>query len=299
MLLAQYKNGNYIVRLFDDGTKARFNKLDNLTPSFAESIDISITTVCNGACQYCYLNCTPQGKHADLNQPFFDTLHAGTEIAINGNDLTHPDLENFLIRMKAKGVITNITVNQKHFNSNIEKLKDWQDRQLIWGVGISLTDSTDPTLVQNMHYLKNTILHVIDGLFTAQDIENLKNKDIKLLILGYKIVGRGKAYYDQNKEDIEKNIEYLRKNLWEFRKYFTGIGFDTLSTAHLEMRKQVGEEIWNFHYMGNEGTYTFYIDACNGKFSISSMDEEHKWDVTDNVDEMFTFVRNFVSKNGD
>ena len=42
-LLAHYTNGNYEVALFDDGTKIRKNDLDNLTPSFAESNDITIT----------------------------------------------------------------------------------------------------------------------------------------------------------------------------------------------------------------------------------------------------------------
>ena len=52
-LIAKYKNGNYTVRLFDNGTKIRMNKLDNLTPDFAESMDVTITTVCNGGCKYC------------------------------------------------------------------------------------------------------------------------------------------------------------------------------------------------------------------------------------------------------
>lgn len=65
-LLAKYKNGNYTVRLFDDGTKIRMNDLDNLTPSFAESMDVTITEKCNGGCQYCFSEdtevSTPNGK---------------------------------------------------------------------------------------------------------------------------------------------------------------------------------------------------------------------------------------------
>ena len=45
-LLAKYKNGNYNVKIYDDGTKIRYNDLDNLTPEFAESNDVTITTVC-------------------------------------------------------------------------------------------------------------------------------------------------------------------------------------------------------------------------------------------------------------
>ena len=44
-LLAHYKNGNYDVILLEDGTKIRYNKLDNLNPSFAESIGAEIIIV--------------------------------------------------------------------------------------------------------------------------------------------------------------------------------------------------------------------------------------------------------------
>lgn len=73
-LIAKYKNGNYTVRLFSDGTKIRMNDLDNLTPDFAESMDVTITTKCNGGCQYCFDEntkvSTPNGKIKikDLNK---------------------------------------------------------------------------------------------------------------------------------------------------------------------------------------------------------------------------------------
>ena len=290
-LLANYKNGNYTVLLYENGTKIRMNKLDNLTPAFAESIDISISTVCDGGCQYCYLNCTPQGKHANLHHPVLETLHAGTELALNANDMSNPDLEDFLVRMKEKGVICNLTINQKHLNKHIDTILDWQERHLVWGVGVSLVDSSDKTLIENMNKIKNSVLHVIDGLFTKQDIENLKDKNIKLLMLGYKIVGRGVEYYNQHKDEIEANIAYLRENLYpNHRKQFNGVGFDTLSTEHLDIRHQVSDENWQLHFMGEEGSYTYYLDLVNEKFAVSSMETE-QFDMLDNVDDMFNFVR--------
>lgn len=47
-IIANYDNGNYRVTLFNDGTKIRYNQLDNLTPAFAESMDINITNKCDG-----------------------------------------------------------------------------------------------------------------------------------------------------------------------------------------------------------------------------------------------------------
>lgn len=292
-LLAHYKNGNYNVKLFDDGTKIRYNNLDNLTPEFAESNDIEITNCCDGGCEYCYMNCTPQGKHANLHHPIFDTIHSGVEIALNGNDLTHPDLEDFLIRMKDKGVICNLTVNQKHLHKNIEKLKDWQDRKLIWGIGVSLTDSTDKTLIEDMNILKNTVLHVIDGLFTKQDMENLKNNNIKVLILGYKMVGRGIPYYNAHKKEIDANIEYLKKELFPHKKYFNGLAFDNLSIEHLDVQNQVSEESWNLHNMGNEGEYTFFISLPDNTYAISSLESDNIFPIKDidTFDTMFQHIR--------
>ena len=289
-LLAQYENGNYTVRLFDDGTKIRMNNLDNLTPAYAESIDLEITSVCDGACNWCYMNCTPQGKHSDLTDPVLDTLHPDTELAINGNDLTHPQLEDFLIRMHKKHIVVNMTINQKHLSKNIDKLIDWQNRHLLWGIGVSLTNSKDSTLIDNMKKLKNSILHVIDGLFTKEDMENLKNSNIKLLMLGYKHVGRGIPYYDENKDIIEANISYLKENLIKNSNWFNGIAFDNLSIEHLDIKNQVDPAMWDLHFMGNEGSYTFFCDLVNKKFAISSL-ETTQYDMLDSVDDMFHFVR--------
>ena len=73
-LIAKYQNGNYNVKLYDDGTKIRYNNLDNLTPSFAESNDVTITECCDGGCEYCFFEdvevSTPNGKIKikDLNK---------------------------------------------------------------------------------------------------------------------------------------------------------------------------------------------------------------------------------------
>jgi len=289
-LLAKYKNGNYTVKLYDDGTKIKYNDLDTFIPEFSESIDMTITTKCNGGCKYCYLNCNEKGTHANLNHSILDQLRSGTELAINANDLTHPDLENFLIRMKDKGVICNITINQIHLLDNVEKLIHWQNNQLIWGIGISLVNSADTRLIDAINSLKNTVIHVIDGCLTKQDLDNLSGYNLKLLILGFKHKGRGIEYYNKNKNNVDSNIKFLKNHLYDYRDLFNGFGFDTLSTENLEIRKLVGEEKWATNHMGEEGEFTFFIDLVNEKYSISSMDT-HMYDLLDSIDDMFKDVR--------
>ena len=289
-IIAKYKNGNYNVFLMDDGTKIRMNKLNNLTPSFAESIDCTITTKCNGGCPYCYLGCNENGVHADLNQPFFDTLHAGQELALNGNDLSHPDIVTFLKRMKEQGVICNITVNQKHFMQYHFTLWTLCNMGLIHGVGVSLTDSYDKELYDKLSNFPNAVVHTIDGLLTQEDIYNMAYKGIKLLILGYKRIGRGEDYFESNETDIERNIAYLRHNIENISELFDVVSFDNLAIEHLHIKDHLSKSEWESLYMGDEGQYTFYIDAVDHKYAISSLSTT-KYDLLDNVDDMFNHIR--------
>ena len=290
--IAKYHNGNYDVAIFRDGTKIRYNNLDNLTPSFAESIDCTITTKCDGGCPYCYMGCSDNGKHADLNQPFFDTLHKGQELALNGNDLTHPDLVKFLARMKDNGVICNMTFNQKHFVKHAIDIKQLEILGLIHGVGVSLTDSTDPNLYVNLEMFDNVVVHTIDGLLTKDDIDNMSDKNIKLLILGYKIIGRGADYYHTHKQDIQNNIAYIRDNIKEINQHFDVISFDNLALEHLDIKSHIPNKEWERLYMGNEGEYTFFIDAVNKKFAVSSLAEK-QYDLMDDVDDMFRYIKKY------
>lgn len=290
-VLATYINGNYHVTLLNDGTKIRYNKLNNLVPSFAESIDCNITEKCDGGCAYCYLGCNENGKHADLNQPFFNTLHKGQELALNGNDLTHPQLKEFLIRMKNQGVICNLTVNQIHFIRCIDKIRELTNERLIHGLGISLVNSADSRLYDYLKEFSNAVLHTIDGLLTLEDLARLSNRNIKLLILGYKVLGRGDEYYNKHYNEINNNIDWLKHNIAHLKKAFKVISFDNLAIEHLDLKNQIAHNIWEHSYMGDEGEFTFYIDAVNKKFAISSLSSV-QYDLKDNVDEMFEYIRN-------
>ena len=48
---------------------------------------------------------------------------------------------------------------------------------------------------------------------------------------------------------------------------------------------------WERLYMGDEGEYTFFIDAVNKKFAVSSLADE-QYDLMDDVDDMFRYVKN-------
>ena len=290
-----YKNGNYFVHInLADGTKIRENDLDNLTPAFAENCDCKITDKCDGGCLFCYEGCTPDGKHGDiLNPKFLDTLHPYTELAINGNDLSHPDLIPFLEKLKEKKIITNMTVNQIHFERCQDMIKDLIDNKLIFGLGISLKEPTEK-FIELVKQYPNAVIHTINGVTTVEDYEDLANHNLKILILGYKELQRGVKYMDDNFLSIKQTLARLYDQIKTIidENWFDVVSFDNLAIEQLAVKRLVSDEKWNEFYMGDDAQYTFYLDLVDQKFSKNSIAPEYeRYDLLDSVDEMFERIR--------
>ena len=289
-IIGRYKNGNYNVTLLSDGTKIRVNDLDFFEPAFAENCDVKITDKCDGGCAFCYEGCTPHGKHGDiLNPKFLDTLHHYTELAINGNDLSHPDLVPFMRKMKEKNVILNMTVNQIHFERHFDLIKTWIDLKLIYGLGVSLREPTKE-FVSMIKQFPNAVIHTINGVLSPNDYEILKDNGLKILILGYKHLRRGVDYYDDHEVDVCKKQDWLYDNLAEITNHFAVVSFDNLAIDQLDVHRLLNREQWDEFYMGNDGSYTFYIDMVEGTFGRNSLATE-RYPIMDNIDDMFNKIR--------
>lgn len=293
-LIGRYVNGNYTVSIFDDGTKIRATEDDNFIPSFAENCDVKITDKCDGGCAFCYEGCTLNGKHGDiLNYKFLETLHPYTELAINGNDLSHPEILTFLNKLKEKKIIVNLTVNQIHFERHFGFIQALIDCKLIYGLGISLVNPTDD-FIHLIKKIPNAVVHTINGILKPSDVAALVKNDIKILILGYKHLRRGADWYDKNSDDIIKNQNWLKDNLKDIIDKFNVISFDNLALEQLNVKNLISENDWEHFYMGDDGHFTFYIDMVEGTFSKNSISTEDKRFPINNlsVDEMFQFIKN-------
>ena len=289
--IGAYVNGNYKVVIFDDGTKIRAAEDDEFIPAFAENCDVKITNCCDIGCKFCHEASCLEGKHGDiLNAKFIDSLHPFTELAIGGGDATsHPDLIPFLERLKEKKVFANLTVNQIHFEKKQELIKKLIDEKLINGIGISLVNPTDEFLALVSQY-KNAVIHTINGILSEKDIEKMANKDIKMLILGYKHFRNGVDFYDKNTEKIKNKQKYVYDNLQDIFSKFKVVSFDNLAVEQLDVKRFMTDEEWEEFYMGDDGTMTFYIDLVNEKFASSST-SPIRYDLLDTVDQMFQIVK--------
>ena len=297
-LLGKYKNGNYFVRLYDDGTKIRENDLDFFECDTVESMDIKITNKCDRNCKMCHENSTVDGKHADiLSYSFLNQLHPYCELAIGGgNPLEHPDLEVFLQKCKDRKHIPNMTINQIHFEKEFDRIKQYCDEKLIYGLGVSLVKVT-PEFIEKIKQIPTVVIHVINGLVSREDLIALAHNNLKILILGYKEVRRGKQLYSINSNEIEMKKQMLKELLPMIKDglWFRVISFDNLALKQLEVQKLLSQEEWDRFYMGDDGldgqqtSATFFVDLVERKFAKNSCSME-RYPLMDTAEEMLKFL---------
>ena len=288
-LLGIYKNGNFTTKIFSDGTKVRETEDDEFVAAFAENMDIKISNYCDMGCKFCHEGSTKNGKHGDiLNEKFIETLHPYQEVALGGGDATsHPDLIPFLQKLNDRKVIVNMTVNQKHFEQKQDLIRRLVDEKLIYGIGVSLVNPTDEFISLIKQY-PNAVIHVINGVLRPTDVEALSDKNLKMLILGYKQLRRGNEWYNEDHENIVVKQMWLKENLAEIINHFKVVSFDNLAIEQLDVQRLMSKEEWDEFYMGDDGTMTYYIDMVERKFARSSTaDFDKRYDLLDSVDEMF------------
>lgn len=268
-VLGTYVNGNTIVAMYDDGTKVRYTKTgEKPAPEYPESIDLKITNMCDLGCSFCAEHSSPDGKHADLNNPLLDSIKPYTELAIGGgNPLTHLQLDSFLRYMESRDVICNLTVNAVHFMSNRGLLGNYCEHGLIHGLGISVPSVLPDGLIELLKQYPNAVIHTIAGVTPHSVYDHLADHSLNLLILGFKTKGKGYDYFLKN--HVAKNLYDLSDCIKDMRSRFKAIAFDNLAVDQLGLRNAFPGEFDEL-YMGDDGEFTMYIDLVAGKYGKSS-----------------------------
>lgn len=297
-LLGMYRNGNFRTTILSDGTKIRETEDNEFKPAFAENMDIKICNFCDMGCPFCHEGSTTDGKFGDiLNEKFINTLHPYQEVAIGGGDATsHPDLIQFLQKLKDRKVIVNMTVNQIHFEKKQELIRKLVNEKFIYGLGVSLANPTEK-FIELIKKYPNAVIHVINGVLKPSDVEALENNNLKMLILGYKLLRRGDDFYSEDHENIVVKQNWLYENLADIIEKFKVVSFDNLAIDQLNVRRLMSDDEWNEFYMGDDGNFTYYIDMVERKFARSSTASfDKRYDLLDSVDDMF---KKIVSEVGE
>jgi len=284
-LLHEYNNGNTQVKLYEDGTKIR--EYEGVPqPEFFESCDVKITNVCDGPlCSYCHEKSGPNESHADLNalKKLLSPIQINSELAIGGGDIfRHPELHSFLSWAHQKGLIANITINHRHLAQYSSQLLELISSEFVRGVGVSYNSSLPMSdITPLLQASDNIVFHLIMGVNTIEDIENLiahcssLNKKCKILILGYKDYGYGKKYLTNHSDAIEYNkYQYYIRLASFFKSDNLVLSFDNLAIKQLKLQRYFMKDAWEKFFMGNDGTFTMYIDAVKQEYAVSSTSVE-------------------------
>lgn len=283
--IGTYRNGNVLVRICEDGTKYRYTPEGSVAaPEFPESIDLKITAFCKENCPMCHENAGMNGRHADLNHSLLDSIPAYTELAIGGgNPMAHPDLYSFLQRMKKQNVICNITVHYNQFMKSINTLCSWQNEGVLHGVGVSIHHPLEDTAA--LHGFPHIVVHTIAGVSGPDTYRSLADKDLDLLILGYKDFGRGHDYYIQN-SNVERRIRWVADHIEPLSDHFRSICFDDLAVRQLDLKNKINPAVWKQFYMGGDGKFTLYVDLVRGEYAASST-VERRTIFSDDIRDLF------------
>lgn len=282
LLLHEYQNGNCNVKLYADGTKVREYEGTPM-PVHPESMDVKITNQCDLGCSFCHERSTPKGKHADIGTllEVLKPLPAGVEIAIGGgNPLSHPELPALLQSLHKQGLVANITVNLEHAKQYDELLYHMQQLGHIHGLGISVP--AGPTVIpQQKCFTANTVFHLIAGVNPVAEVYRLKTLcekgciPCKILVLGYKNYGRGARHYQTHitsttlcHNDWHDNLDRL------FQLNGLTLSFDNLALQQLRVQRHLSEDQWDEFFMGDDGTFTMYVDTVKQVFAKSSTSTE-------------------------
>lgn len=250
----------------------------------------------------CHENSTPDGACGKLTKngnqfyhEFFNTLRPGTEVALGGGALTsipRAELTNFLALLRSKGIIPNITINQRELSNHMDYIQSLINNGLVFGVGVSFVNYKDVRFLNFCKNNKNVVIHVINGVINEEALEYLADNDLKMLVLGYKDFRRGKLYKSTVSEIIKENQKYLFNNINKYFERFKVVSFDNLALEQLEINRFLSEEEWNEFYMGEDGTSTMYIDLVQEKFAKNStFPEEKRLSLLNSIDEMFKIVK--------
>lgn len=295
-MFAQYINGNYnVIVSLEDGTKIRYNDRDSsFIPSRPESMDVKISNQCNHYCSFCHEDSRPDGKLATLEAMtnFVDGVLPYTEIAVGGGNLmeSYKHTEIFLNMLKGVDAIPSITVRQDDFIKYFNIIQEWKDKELVYGIGVSLTDASDPRLYRYLEQCPTAVLHVIAGILAEKDYKMLAGRNLKMLILGYKKIRRGLKLYSAFSEYIEQNVVDLESHFDDFKDDFAIVSFDNLALKQLHMREHVSPQDWEEYYMGDDGVYTFYVDLVEEEFAKSSTSLARRKINGMTTIEMFNFI---------
>lgn len=291
------KDGDYYTIFSkNSGTKVRVSLKEGVPPytkaSTPELVDLKITQFCPFGCEFCYQSSTKEGVHAPLEniKEYVDRLSElkVMEIAIGGGEPTmHPDFIEIIKYIHEKGMIANFTTYSLAWLKKDKIVK--AVRKYVSAIGVSVHSISDIEKVEKIHLVINEndtfsiyrsseddvrvmaqhVFGSIDPGETSQLLMRVWEKNIPMLLLGYKSVGFGVNVEPYNMESV---IGLIKLAAGGKSYYGPKLEFLAVDTAFVDKFSKVLESIGvSSKLMSSpEGKFSMYIDAVESTMAPSS-----------------------------
>ena len=272
MIIANNINGNAHIKIFSDGTRT-ISYDGNLDLDYPLNIDIRVSTKCSfgmspsgrSICSFCHESAITNGKDCEWNilKEKILELPKGTELAIGANSI-NDNLFEFLKFSTINGYICNITINHGHVLGNKRLLTSLIKEEYVRGIGISYRKSLKYEIPKFISDYENSVVHVISGIDSIDDVISLSEKGIKkILVLGEKDFGFNLGKVDLKSKNHREWFWYISKLF----KIFEIVSFDNLALEQLRVERFFPPNQWDII---NQGEHSFYINAVDGYYAPSS-----------------------------
>ena len=319
------KNGNYYIlygEMFGDKEKIRLqvDSIPDMIPKYPELVDIKITDACEHRCPFCYMDSTPEGKHATYSDicEILYKFNIRTEFALGGgNVLLNPDFYKIVRAIQHKGHIANITIRYddvETLNNNETLMKAVE--KYVSGIGLSVqkaedVESVKDFIIKMLSLGKHISLHIIPELIGSENSfailekldevneEYLKLREnekslhynyCKVLYLGLKQSGRAKNMKHNLLSEDELNTLSMKSH------YRFNVDTAFINTYDEWIKKKWGGDE-EYFLTRHEGEFSMFIDAVKLQCFTSSYKDDGGIDIDSDIklEDLFGAIR---EKNG-
>jgi hypothetical protein len=286
------------VRMTFENPLADAPGIDPKSSQRPELVDMKITGYCPFAkdCGWCYMDSNTEGQHARLYDitGMLDALAEESvfEVALGGGETTmHPDFIQILRHGHENGITMNFTTkNFAHFTS--KKYAPWRAEvaKCTGAIAFSVNNRKDFERFKKMmeaepfgeinHWDDNTsapqitmqcIPAVCPTALFEEMLEYCTENWVRLTLLGFKRVGRGKEYTEPGNLRWMKTVEKFTNG--EPYRLNNLLAVDTVMAADCkaEFDKLGVDPVW---YHLDEGAFSCYIDATTMRLGASSFTDD-------------------------
>lgn len=320
------KDGDYQWTLFDKeyGYKLKLKLNDTLAPTLRpanpELLDISITDRCLSNCSFCYRASNKEGGFASLEK--IKKLIDGAanldvfEIVFGGGEPTlHPAFPEILAYAAKQGIAANFTTNSVAWTKDVatlyaiarstssitvsvHSLADLMEKESDLEAAHNTLNALrrqDPLLYDYAAFscfyriIYQLVVDIIPDQELVKILKYASGKRAYLSLVGFKALGRAKDLLPAKKEDLKTLID----TNYDYSEAPSILSVDTC------FLKEYPEFVQALTCNTREGWESFYIDATNEHFALSSFSPEiKKIDLTTSAleieDAMHGFFKNLI-----